>query len=178
MPGYGNALIFNGTSSYIDLGNPALLQLTGSMTLSAWVKAAANPANDGNIVAKSDSASGWQLKSTPDTGPETFGVAISRAISARTQRYSSTVRALNTWYFVAGVYNAATQSMDIYVNAVLNNGVQSGTIPTVQINSSQNANIGRRADGFYFNGIIDEVRIYNRLLTQGEIQTDMTTPLP
>src|SRR5262249_18357209 len=31
--------------------------------------------------------------------------------------------------------------------------------------------------GQYFNGLIDEVRIYNRALTQGEIQTDMSTPL-
>ena len=31
--------------------------------------------------------------------------------------------------------------------------------------------------GYYFNGIIDEVRIYNRVLTQSEIQSDMNTPL-
>jgi hypothetical protein len=41
---YGNALSFNGTSSYVDLGNSSALQLTGSMTIEAWVKAAANPA--------------------------------------------------------------------------------------------------------------------------------------
>src|SRR5215467_13941040 len=39
---YGSALSFNGNSSYVDLGNPAALQLTGSMTLEAWIKAAAN----------------------------------------------------------------------------------------------------------------------------------------
>src|SRR5690349_13859404 len=42
---YGNALSFNGKSSYVDLGNPSALQLTGSMTLEAWVKAAATPPN-------------------------------------------------------------------------------------------------------------------------------------
>src|ERR1700736_2651861 len=35
---YGNALSFDGPSSYVDLGNPAALQLTGSMTVEAWVK--------------------------------------------------------------------------------------------------------------------------------------------
>src|SRR5207344_3105482 len=50
---FGNALSFNGTSSYVDLGNPAALQLTGSMTIEAWIRAAANPTNDGEIVAKS-----------------------------------------------------------------------------------------------------------------------------
>src|SRR5262249_21151325 len=65
---YGNALSFDGTTSFVDLGNPAALQLTGTMTLEAWVKAAANPPDDGMIIAKSDS-SGWQLKTTPDQGP-------------------------------------------------------------------------------------------------------------
>ena len=41
-----------------------------------------------------------------------------------------------------------------------------------------NANIGRRSDGFYFNGIIDDVRIYNRPLSAAEIISDMNTPLP
>ncbi|MEO8657482.1 MAG: LamG-like jellyroll fold domain-containing protein, partial [Bryobacteraceae bacterium] len=72
---YGNALSFNGTSSYVDLGNPASLQLTGSMTWSAWINAAANPPDDGQIIAKSDNSSGWQLKTTPDTGSHTFGVS-------------------------------------------------------------------------------------------------------
>jgi hypothetical protein len=53
---FGNALSFDGTSSYVDLGNPAALQLTGSMTIEAWVNAAANPPDDGQIVAKSDTA--------------------------------------------------------------------------------------------------------------------------
>ena len=34
---YGNALSFNGTTSYVDLGNPSSLQITGSMTWSAWI---------------------------------------------------------------------------------------------------------------------------------------------
>src|SRR5262249_30097269 len=62
---YGNALSFDGSTSFVDLGNPTALQLTGSMTLEAWVKATANPPDDGMIIAKSDS-SGWQLKTTPD----------------------------------------------------------------------------------------------------------------
>ena len=174
---YGNALSFDGSSSYVDLGNPTALQLTGSMTLSAWVKAAANPADDGQIIAKSDNTSGWQLKTSPDTGPHTFGVGVSPSSTSLIQRYSTTVRSLSTWYHVAGVYNATTKTLDIYVNGVLDNGSLTGTVPAAQFNASVNANIGRRTGGFYFNGIIDEVQIYNRALTQAEIQTAMTTPL-
>lgn len=174
---YGNALSFNGTSSYVDLGNPTALQLTGSMTVEAWVNAAANPPDDGQIVAKSDGSGGWQFKTSPDTGPETFGIAITGSSKSNAQRYSSTVRALNTWYHVAGVYNATVGTLDVYVNGALNSGALRGVIPTSQVNETINANIGRRTGGFYFNGIIDEVRIYNRALSLAEIQTDMNTPI-
>jgi chitodextrinase len=174
---YGNALSFNGTSSYVDLGNPSSLHLTGSMTLSAWVKAAGTPADDGGIVTKSDSGPGWQLKTSPDTGPETFGVAVSGAGASRTQRYSNTIRSLNTWYYVAGVYNSSSRTIDIYVNGILDNGVLSGAVPSSQVNSGVNVYIGRKSSGNYFNGVIDEVRIYNRALTQSEIQADLNFPL-
>ena len=174
---YGKALSFNGVGSYVDLGNPASLQLTGSMTWSAWINAAANPADDGEIVAKSDNGPGWQIKTSPDTGPHTFGVAVSASGGLRTQRYSTTVRALNTWYHVAGVYNASARTLDVYINGVLDDGVLVGAVPAAQVNSSVNVNIGRRTGGYYFNGVIDEVRIYNRALTQSEIQADMNTPL-
>jgi Concanavalin A-like lectin/glucanases superfamily len=172
-------LSFNGSSSYVDLGNPALLQITGSMTWSAWVKAAANPADDGQIVAKSDNASGWQFKTSPDTGPHTFGVGVAGATNTFAQRYSATVRSLNVWHHVAGVYNASARTLDIYVNGVRNNGTLRGIIPAAQINSAVNVNIGRRSggSGYYFNGVIDDVRIYNRALSQAEIQADMNTPV-
>ncbi len=146
------------------------------MTWSAWINAAANLPDDGIIAAKSDATSGWQLKTSRDTGSYTFGSAVTASGGSRVQRYSTTVRSLNTWYYVAGVYNATAQTLDIYVNGVLNDGIMVGTPPGSQVNASVNANIGRRTGGLYFNGVIDEVRIYNRALTQSEIQADMNTP--
>jgi len=174
---YGNALSFNGTTSYVSLGNPTQLKGTGSMTWAAWVKATATPPDDGNIISKQNGSSGWQLKTSPDTGPQTFALSISGS-SGVVQRYSNTVRSLNTWYHVAGVYNAATLSLDIYVNGVLDNGVLRGTIPSAQTIPNQTVYIGRRSNGFYFAGIIDEAQIYNRALSAAEIQTIMNTPLP
>ena len=74
---FGNALAFNGTSSFVDFGNPASLHNTGSMTWSAWVYATADPPDDGQIIAKSNDGTGWQFKTSPDTGPERFAVGVS-----------------------------------------------------------------------------------------------------
>ena len=93
------------------------------------------------------------------------------------QRYSTTVVALNTWYHVAGVYNAAARSLDIYVNGVLDDGVLSGTVPGSQFDPNLSVSIGKRSSGWYFNGTIDEVRIRNVALTAAQIQADMNTPI-
>jgi hypothetical protein len=79
---------------------------------------------------------------------------------------------------VAGVYNATAQTLDIYVNGVLDNGVLRGTVPSAQVLQNVNVNIGRRNGGYNFKGTIDEVRVYNRALSAAEIQTIMSTPLP
>ena len=173
---YGKALSYNGTTSFVNVGNAADLQITGSMTWSAWIFATGNPADDGQIISKSLGA-GWQFKTSPDTGPHTFGIGVAPTSSSMTQRYSTTVRALNTWYYVAGVYDATARTLNIYVNGVLDNGVLRGTVPASQFNAATNVNIGRRAAGYYFQGTIDEVRVYNRALSQTEIQSDMNTAI-
>ena len=121
---YGKALSFNGTSSYVDLGNVSAFQVTGSMSWSAWIKATSHPPDDGQIIARSDQNVGWQFKTSPDTGVRTFAVAVTPSDGTEhTQRYSKTVYALNTWYYVAAVYDAAAKTLNIYVNGVLDNGV-------------------------------------------------------
>jgi hypothetical protein len=176
---FGSALSFNGSSSYVSLGNPAALQLTGSMTLSAWVRISNFVAADNQIIAKADATGGWQLKATPDTGARTFGVVVSPASGSKTSRYSTARSSTNKWLHVAGVYNAASKTMNIYVNGNLSDGALQGVIPASQWNNAnQPVTIGRRTGGSYFNGIIDEARIYNRALSAAEIQADMNTALP
>jgi glucose/arabinose dehydrogenase/PKD repeat protein len=171
---YGNALSFSG-NNYVDLGNPTSLRLTGSMTLSAWINISANPFDDGAIVGKLSGA-GWQLKTSPDTGVRTAAVQVSSNGSNSIQRYSNTVLATNTWYHVAGVYDATARTLDIYINGVLDNGVLSGTVPAAQTDANVNVNIAQRTGipgTFNFQGRIDEVHVFNRALSASEIQIDM-----
>ena len=46
------AVSLDGVNDFVELGNPALLQLTGSMTVSAWVNSAVFPGDDAAIVSK------------------------------------------------------------------------------------------------------------------------------
>ena len=176
----GNAVTLDGVNDYVNLGNPTALQFTGSMTVSAWVYASSFPVDDAAVVSKRAAGEvGFQLDITKDTGPRTIGFKLTNSSGGQMFRYGATTLQLNTWYYITGVYNAANQSLDVYLNGVLDNGTLQGTVTSSQQNSTANVTIGRRAGvtGFEFNGRIDDVRIADHALTQDQIQTDMVTPL-
>ncbi len=76
----------------------------------------------------------------------------------------------NTWTHLATTYDGTTQNL--YVNgALVASRPQAGAVVT----APNPLHIGGDSIwGEYFSGIIDEVRIYNRALSQAEIQSDMT----
>ena len=81
---------------------------------------------------------------------------------------------LNTWSHLALTYDGAM--LRFYVNGQLvGSKAQSGSIPV----TSGPLGIGGNNiwSNEYFLGRIDEVRIYNRALSQSEIQNDMNTPI-
>ncbi len=173
----GGALDFDGTNDYVSLGNPTALQLTGSMTVSAWINSDAFPADDAAIVSKRGST-GYQLDTTIDNGPRTIGFKLNSGTGANMFRYGATAMQTGVWYHIAGVYNATTQTLDVYLNGQLDDGPLLGTVTASQQNSTQPVYIGQRpSGGFFHNGRVDDVRIYNRALTATEINTDMNTPL-
>jgi RHS repeat-associated protein len=175
----GKALVFGGAHlGNVDLGNPAALNLSGSMTVSAWIYSTAFPGDDAAIVSKVDASipGGFQLDATPDTGSRTVGFKLFNPNGTLMMRYGATVLQLNQWYYVAGVYDAAAQTMTVYLNGAPDNGTLVGTVASSQSTSHRDVLIGARPDDpfdYNFNGTIDEVRIYNRALTQAEIQADM-----
>jgi glucose/arabinose dehydrogenase len=174
---YGSAVNLDGVDDYVNLNNPTGLQITASMTISAWINSSAFPGDDGAVVSKRGT-NGYQLDTTIDTGPRGIGFKLTNSSGGDMIRYGATAMQPNAWYHIAGVYNATNRTMDVYLNGVLDNGSLVGTITSSQQNSTSNVNIGRRAGGgFGFIGRIDDVRIYNRALTVAEIRTDMSTAL-
>ena len=177
---YGNAVTLDGTNDFVNLGNPTALQLTGSMTISAWINSSSFPVDDAAIVSKrTGSEFGFQLDTTVDKGTRTIGFKLTNSSGGEMFRYGATTLQPNTWYHVAGVYDAAAQTLNVYLNGQLDNGVLQGTVTASQQNSTANVNIGGRpgTTAFDFAGRIDDVRIADHALTQDQIQTNMVTPL-
>ena len=142
---YGGSLSFDGLSDYVDLGDPVNLQLTGSMTISAWINPAIFPFDDAAIVSKRDSNEvGYQLDATKDTGLRTIGFKLTNASGGTMFRYGATTLQPNQWYHVAGVYDAAAKTLTVYLNGQLDNGLLIGTITASQLNSPLDVTIGKR----------------------------------
>src|SRR5262249_7584745 len=77
---YGSALSFDGVNDYVNLGNPTALQLTGSMTVSAWINISAFPVDDAAVISKRGGGEiGFQLDVTKDKGPRTIGFKLTNS---------------------------------------------------------------------------------------------------
>jgi len=86
----------------------------------------------------------------------------------------TTATPLNSWTHLALTYDGAAMRMFV-------NGAQVSTravTGSVSVASGALRIGGNSVWGEYFRGLIDEVRIYNRPLNAGEIQADMSTPIP
>jgi len=178
----GKALSFNGTSDYVDLGNGSSLNFASGQgfSFSAWVKTSDNY---GQIVSFRNSVSGDPVI---DLSIGENGLSANAGHFLPLMRYddlsgsvgftSTTDIADNTWHFVSFVYNPSTQKIYAYVDNSSWNIVQTatGTITTAVDRAIGAERYWVRAgylsvDHRYLNGLIDEVRIYNRALSATEV---------
>jgi glucose/arabinose dehydrogenase/PKD repeat protein len=169
---YNGGLSMTGTPS-AGTPNSASLSLSGSYTLTAWIKPSSLNGYQ-TVMVKEDPAGGggcgyWL---------QTVGTAVSSGFNAGAGCREHTANAglqVNTWYHIAAVFDNAANTYSIYVNGVLQVIDPETAAP---LPNNQRLTIGRSAFGEYWNGVLDEGRIYNRALAPGEVQVDMNTPLP
>jgi len=161
---FGQALSFDGVDDYVEVPNSPSLNPTVAITIMAWIKPFALASAQG-IVDKGDGTTGYRFI-VSDTNPNRLKL-ISRYLFANGIE-SSDVLVNNTWQHIAGVISGT--SAYIYYNGIL---VGSGTVPSLQT-TSINLIIGKKAYVgsvvIPFKGLIDEVRIYNRALSEEEIR--------
>jgi hypothetical protein len=167
----GQALRFDGSNDGLDAGNNASLRITGSMTLSAWIYL--NSLSDRNFLSKSISDAAddsWKIGDSLDNGPDQLRFLLSQNGSTEESFYSATTLVAKRWYHAVAVYNASAQTVDIYLNGARDNGV-AGTVPSSQHDSPENVFIGEDPNnGGVWDGLLDDVRIYNRALSTDEVK--------
>ena len=166
---YGGALSFNGSNNLVTVGASPLLNLTSGMTLEAWINPTAASGTRDVLIKEGANVDIYNLYARNWRGRPESNVYAGGA----NRTAEGTTLPANTWSHLAGTYDGTT--LRLYVNGVqVASAAYSGTIGT----SSGPLRIGGNSLwGEYFQGTIDEVRIYNRALTALEIQTDMNLPV-
>ena len=167
---FGNALSFNGTSSAVTIADSNSLDLTGGMTLEAWVKPAVTMSAYRTVVVKEQPGNlVYGLYANSDTNrPEAQVTVTSPRLLAGTTQLPA-----GSWSHLAATYDGTTERL--YLNGTqISTLAISGSILT----STGNLKIGGNSIwGEWFNGLIDEVRVYNRALSAAEIGADMNSSI-
>jgi len=159
----GYCLTLNGSSQYVNAGATSTLNLAGGVSVTAWVRP--NSTSRQAVVAMGngdDYTNDYQI--FIDTGAYfSVGEGSSATYAMKTSSISS-----GNWYYLVGTFDGTTAKL--YINGTLEG--QDIFIGTRQ--SGGSFRIGARdSSGLpeqYFNGSIDEVRVYNRALSATEIE--------
>jgi Domain of unknown function (DUF5127)/Domain of unknown function (DUF4965)/Domain of unknown function (DUF1793)/Concanavalin A-like lectin/glucanases superfamily/Domain of unknown function (DUF4964) len=163
-----SAISLDGSTGYVDVPS-SIINTVQSYSVAAWVKL--NSIGNFATVMSVDGAnvSGFYLQLSGVDNRWAFSALNSDSTSEPGIRALSTsAPATGTWYHLVGIYNANAQQLALYVNGTL----QSTKSYRCQWQATGHLVIGRGKYGGnvdFFPGVIDDARMYNRVLSQAEI---------
>ena len=157
--GYGTAIHFSGTGNYVDLGKFNPSAGTGKITVALW--------------AKCDEINGWHgligKRNTHKADDMMWEIEAENGSlsihSAGIRPYSGAVLSVGEWIHITVTFDGTTATFYI-------NGEKTGSGPfTFGSNTEAHVQFGVCGSDltYPFNGALDEIRIYNRALSQGEV---------
>jgi hypothetical protein len=171
---FGNtcgAMHFDGATGYITVPNSASLQsLSGSFTITTWLRL--DKANYGRmnafVLSKGGATAQYKAVFTQNFALGQASVALAGNITGPDKDYQNHLLRDESWHFLAFIHD------DHWAYAYLD-GELVWQMPTKEVVKPNNAplEIGRDSTSKmqYFAGCLDDVRIYNRSLTSGEIKS-------
>jgi uncharacterized protein DUF4082/concanavalin A-like lectin/glucanase superfamily protein/galactose oxidase-like protein/Big-like domain-containing protein/purple acid phosphatase-like protein/Kelch motif protein len=171
---FGRALSFDGKDDIVTVPDDSALRLTTGMTLEAWVKPTAATAWRNVIAKESNGGAAYALYANSDADRPAIFLGGTTGVSG------PSVLDANRWTHLAATFDGAT--LRLFVN-----GAPAGTQAVDGEMSPGEGPLTFGANhvwGEHFRGLIDEVRVYNRALSAGEITSDMgrsvvpNTPAP
>jgi len=164
------ALEFDGTDDYVSVPNSSSLQLTSALTMAGWIKADSwGSGTDVDIIARKgeDNPNNYQLAIAD-------GLATLYLDDGDGSGYrGDTLLNTGQWYHVAATWDGST--VRVYVDGVLDNDppdLHGNNIST----DTRAFYIGGRSGTDLLDGILDDIRVYNRALSEAEIKNLVTRP--
>lgn len=176
------AYYFNGNTNIITVPSSASLRPTNTLSLSVWIRSESKTASAWNMImtcrygptAPYDS---YKLSTFPTSGYNnrwTFGLGNQSTMTQK-ELIGKRVKQDNVWMHIAATYDGAT--MKFYTNGVLDTSLNF-IIPNIAYSTTALAignSIVGAVDGFL--GAIDELRIYNRALSDYEVALLAEAPI-
>ena len=155
------------------------LDITGDLTIEAWIKFESLPITNtaSEIVAKMQGTGVGSYKfSFFNSGGVGQVLALYIDDGTIEVKFTTFEPSLDRWYHVASTFNASTSDIKFYVDGSLIDTV-TGTSTSIQ-NSTEPLRIGAATNNSnYFDGLIDEVRVWNDVRTESEIQDNLGVEL-
>lgn len=168
---FGNtnkAYSFNGIDNNIVIANNLLSSQPTDYSISVWVNA--NTTNDGSIITDRSSTS-WDYKYFIATNPLRLSTSANTNTCVNSTFFNGRILNINQWYHLVVNTNITANTISSYIDGVLvdvHNGI---CWPNQNTPTMIGAGINPAYTHLYFDGKIDDIRIYNRVLSQSEIET-------
>lgn len=163
----GQALEFDGSDA-VNMGNPEDLNFgDGDYSIEAWIKTQ----NDGPVVTNMQSSNerGWYNR--VEDGKLHNRLQADNGNSANS---TSNVNDGN-WHHAVTIIDRKGGSQKVYIDGKLESNPQIADV-VGSVSNERNVVVGSYHDGKgYFDGIIDEIRIYNRILSEAEIKQNFVS---
>ena len=162
--------VFNGSSSYVLVPDSPALRLTGDYTISFWFKTNSIGAIQ-RLINKdnaNDFSGGWALVLEPDSS-----ITWCHNDGSNNQNWNTGVSiTANTWYYVTAIYSDSNNLRSFYLNGNLQNSIATNTNIAAETDVMLFGAYGQSGPlGQYFNGYLDQVRIFNKALNSTEVTT-------
>lgn len=161
------ALLFDGDGDYVRVGNKPIFDIAGEITIAAWIKVNRFDKDWQAIVTKGDSA--WRLQRNQNKDSLEFACTGLKIPGNSPYGGLYGQKGINDgqWHHAVGVYDG--NKMYLYVDGVLDTSqAASGGIDT----NDQPVYIGENSEmaNRFWNGLIDDVRIYNYALDESQVK--------
>jgi hypothetical protein len=170
---FGTALEFDGSGDWLDCGSDPSLSISGAVTMTAWIKVNAQGL-DHKIGGNQDNANGGYKMTVYSNNKVEFEIRTSsNSPTLNRDVAGGTILEVGEWYNVTGVYSLEDGYIRTYVNGVLDRELATTSVLGASPGPFRIGCEPFTTGSYNFNGVMDEIRVYNTALTEGEILSAM-----